>query len=133
VACASCHEVPTAVTDPGHISKVKPEATLTFSGPAIARGVSAAWDGTACARVACHGAGLEGTVAASPVWTDGSGAARACGACHGVPPAAPHTQLASCESLACHGAEGKQTGAGPAIEPAHASSPVDGVVDLAVP
>ena len=65
-------------------------------------------------------------VAPGPVWTDASGAARACDACHGFPPVltrqgTPHTSappaLAAC--LGCH----------PFSPEAH----VDGHVDLGAP
>jgi predicted CxxxxCH...CXXCH cytochrome family protein len=87
IACETCHLVPRAVGDPGHIDSPLPaEVTLGLG-----------WDrGSAtCTTAWCHGP-------ARPVWTAIGGAS--CGTCHGVPPAdANHTSamtLAACAT--CH-------------------------------
>ena len=118
--CVSCHTVPTAYgTNIGHPSGAP--ATILFSGLAVQRGTAAAYSNGACSQVYCHGAGLEGTVAATPVWTDESGAASACGACHTLPPAAPHPASPACGL--CH-SDAVVTATGPLdsarkSEPAH--------------
>lgn len=88
VACTTCHRVPTAVGDAGHLDSAEPAEVVTALG----------WDrATATCTSSCH-------LSARPVWTDAGGAAAACGTCHGLPPAsAPHTgamTLASC--TICH-------------------------------
>ncbi|MBM4394917.1 MAG: CxxxxCH/CxxCH domain-containing protein [Deltaproteobacteria bacterium] len=97
VACASCHAVPSAVDDPGHLD----EPTVTFSGLAKADGANPAWDpATAtCKNGYCHGATLSGKVGGALVWTQPDGQA-ACNECHGNPPPAPHPQDAACSK--CH-------------------------------
>lgn len=87
VACDTCHRVPTAVRDPGHIDSAGPaEVTATLG-----------WDGAAqtCATAWCHGPGR-------PRWTQTGEVF--CGSCHGVPPAdanhAPDLPLTAC--VTCH-------------------------------
>jgi len=100
IACSSCHVVPSAVYDPGHLgSPVK----IQFSGRALDRGSLPAWDGTRCTNVACHGANLNDPPA-SPAWNDMSGNESKCGACHGIPPT-EHTTSTDCNRSICHGAE----------------------------
>jgi predicted CxxxxCH...CXXCH cytochrome family protein len=101
VACASCHPVPSAVLDPGHLDG---HAQVAFAGRAVDRGARPAWDGATCVSVACHGAGLVDPPAIVPAWTDSSHAASACGACHGIPPS-QHTPSTSCDRSICHGSE----------------------------
>jgi len=93
LACGECHVVPASVSSPGHADG---EADVVFGERA--GGAAARWDAAAatCA-VACHGS-LDGA-AAKPVWTGGAGSL-ACGSCHGIPPAAPHTASTQCGS--CH-------------------------------
>ena len=133
VACTSCHVVPKDVHDPGHLNRDAFAATLTFSGPAVARGVTPSWNGTSCKDVACHGGGLPGVIPAEPVWKDASGTWKECGACHSIPPPTPHTALTTCESAACHGAEVLPTPTGPSINPAHRDLHVNGSYDLKTP
>ncbi len=101
VACSDCHVVPTSLDSPGHMNGV---VEVRFSGRAVARGAAPSWDGQACANVACHGAKMPDAPAVVPAWRDTSGAARACGACHGIPPS-QHTASTSCDRAGCHGAE----------------------------
>jgi predicted CxxxxCH...CXXCH cytochrome family protein len=88
-ACATCHVVPAAYTDAGHLKRadgsVIERAQVTFGGLA---GAGAAWDGHKCTNVYCHGA-------AQPTWQGGSAP---CGSCHGVPP--PTHARAQCAE--CH-------------------------------
>jgi predicted CxxxxCH...CXXCH cytochrome family protein len=86
IACATCHAVPTAVGDAGHID----------SGPPAEVDPAHAWDrSSATCATWCHGA-------ARPTWTKTGQAV--CGSCHGIPPAtaahAPDLQLTDC--VTCH-------------------------------
>jgi hypothetical protein len=110
-ACADCHTVPTSITQPGHLG-TGPDATLTLVG-----GGSYAVGGATCV-VWCHWNSSPG-----PTWTDDSGDAIACDACHGFPPVftrtgAVHTAaqpvLSAC--LMCH--------------PFSPTTHVDGIVEL---
>lgn len=102
-ACESCHVVPGAVMDAGHLDHTE-GAEVTFGALASARGAAPthAVDGT-CADVACHGSELVGGTWTTPRWGDESGLAARCGACHAFPPPAPHTTSSSCSAIACHG------------------------------
>ena len=101
VDCASCHPVPSTVTSPGHLDGI---VEVDFTGLAVSRGAAPVWNGTSCAQVACHGAVLPDVPAVVPVWTDDSGAALACTACHRFPPT-DHTASTSCNRSDCHGTE----------------------------
>ena len=125
VQCASCHVVPT-VFGAGTTHPRGGPAVVAFSGVATARGTAPTYAAGTCAQVYCHGAGLVGTVPAKPVWTDVSGAARACGACHGTPPSGPHVPTTTCEL--CHH-DAVATAAGPQIVPGLATLHVNGAVD----
>ena len=94
--CNDCHEVPTNVTDPGHIDHPDTVVRFPFGGSYDA--------GSATCNVWCHFDKTPG-----PVWTDNSGGARQCDSCHGFPPGVtrantPHpsvaSDLATCEM--CH-------------------------------
>jgi hypothetical protein len=87
VACSDCHPVPETVLSPGHLDGV---VNIEFSGRATERGAQPVWNGFSCLNTACHGANLTDPPAVVPVWTDPSGAAAACGACHGIPPTQAH-------------------------------------------
>ncbi len=84
IACATCHQVPTAVASPGHIDSALPAEVEPGLG----------WDraSATCTSAWCHGM-------ARPVWT--SSGQVTCGSCHGIPPPShtpgmPITQCASC-------------------------------------
>jgi predicted CxxxxCH...CXXCH cytochrome family protein len=127
LACTSCHVVPQTILDPTHLDGV---VHVTFSGLALARGASPAWDGSACTNVACHGANLADP-AAIPAWNDTSGAASKCGACHGIPPT-EHTTSTSCGWSNCHGSEvGENSDGVPFITASGKSVHVNGVIDRA--
>jgi predicted CxxxxCH...CXXCH cytochrome family protein len=101
VACSACHAVPADARDPGHANGAT--ADVAFSGLATRNTTTPpAWDRGAgtCANTYCHGATLAGGALKTPSWTQTDGAARACGACHGAPPPAPHSTSADCGS--CH-------------------------------
>ncbi|APR75401.1 Cytochrome c family protein [Minicystis rosea] len=97
VPCARCHPIPASVTAPGHLDTSAP-ADVIFAG-------GGTYDPAAgSCVVGCHWDRDPG-----PAWTDASGAARACDACHGFPPVlmrdgTPHTTsapaLTAC--VACH-------------------------------
>jgi predicted CxxxxCH...CXXCH cytochrome family protein len=125
VACSSCHPVPTSITDPTHLDGI---VHVTFTGLAVARGSLPAWNGTSCASVACHGANLADP-AAVPVWTDPSGDAAKCGACHGIPPS-QHTASTSCNLSVCHGSEVTISAQGvPSISASGQTLHIDGVIE----
>ncbi len=127
VACADCHVVPATPADPGHLDGALP-AEVTFSGLAVADGASPSWDGASltCSDAYCHGGGglaNAGGTLTSPTWNVVDGSQNACGACHSLPPPAPHPAQNACET--CHGSV---AGAGPVI--ANPSLHVNGSVDF---
>ena len=92
MACEQCHQVPAAVSSPGHLDGNR-VAEVKFSGLAV-KNASANWNGTTCNNTYCHGS-------AAPKWTSVGTGEASCGTCHGRPPALPHPQVENC-SL-CHG------------------------------
>lgn len=101
VECNDCHVVPASLHAAGHLNGT---VEVVLSGRATARGARPVWDGATCTEVACHGAGLVDPPALVPRWTDTSGAAKTCTACHGAPPT-QHTASTSCDRSTCHGSE----------------------------
>jgi predicted CxxxxCH...CXXCH cytochrome family protein len=127
IACTSCHIVPSSILSPGHLNGV---VNVQFAGLATARGAMPTWSGRACNGVACHGADLPNPPAVVPVWTDTSGAAAKCGACHGIPPA-NHTSATDCDRSDCHGGEVGETSTGvPFITTAGLALHIDGIVEV---
>jgi predicted CxxxxCH...CXXCH cytochrome family protein len=128
IDCASCHPVPSEVLAPGHLDGV---VNVVFTEHAVDRNQSPTWDApsASCRGVACHGAGLIEPVAA-PVWTDASGRAGVCGACHGIPPTEQHTASTDCQRSTCHGTEITGTTTGPVISPSGKALHVNGVIDV---
>jgi predicted CxxxxCH...CXXCH cytochrome family protein len=127
LACSNCHVVPVAILDPVHLDGT---VHVAFSGLATARGALPVWSGGRCTNVACHGANLADPVVA-PAWSDASGAAARCGACHGVPPS-QHTPSASCDRSDCHGSEITLDATGaPHISAGGAAVHIDGVIESA--
>jgi hypothetical protein len=111
VACATCHDVPASIAAPGH---------LDHSGPAtVIQPQGGAYDpSTQTCTVWCHWERSPG-----PVWTDASGDALACDACHGFPPVVTRNGMLHTDSppvlgacLACH--------------PFTPTTHVDGIVEL---
>ena len=114
--CEACHKVPQQVGDPGHIFNYAADGTpIRITGPAAVLfsglGVGAQWDhdSATCTNSYCHGDTLHGTdpttnqivpgaggTLTQPIWTKVDGSANACGACHGLPPPAPHPQNSDC-------------------------------------
>ncbi|HEY8079281.1 MAG TPA: CxxxxCH/CxxCH domain-containing protein, partial [Labilithrix sp.] len=119
VPCESCHEVPTSF-GAGTAHPRGGPAVVTFSGRATIGGAKPTYVSGSCASTYCHGA-------ATPKWADASGAGKACGSCHGLPPPAPHVGSTTCEQ--CHSPVVRSTPSGPAIDPAFASRHVDGNID----
>lgn len=102
VACSSCHVVPEATNDQGHIDDGDNIAEVIFSGLAIAGNMKPVWDRetATCDGVYCHGAAMTSGLLAAPLWTTVNGSQKECGTCHGNPPPEPHTQSTDCGS--CH-------------------------------
>jgi predicted CxxxxCH...CXXCH cytochrome family protein len=71
--CDDCHDVPSAVRAPGHYDAPSAVVRFSFGGTYDAAGQTC--------NVWCHFNRAPG-----PTWTDASGAARACDACHDFPP-----------------------------------------------
>ncbi len=120
--CTDCHAQPAAVGDPGHLDAAPAE--VQFGALAQAAGATPAWDRTdgTCSSTYCHGATLAGGAITTPIWTIVDGSEEACGACHGVPPPAPHVPLTSCG--VCHAA----TAVGSAV--AHPEAHINGQLDV---
>jgi predicted CxxxxCH...CXXCH cytochrome family protein len=93
--CSECHVKPASWDAPGHIKDVPLGAPApvvfgalanTTLAPADRKG-PAAFDGTTCSNVYCHGAALHapGGTNTSPRWDDPTPAGT-CGTCHAKPP-----------------------------------------------
>ncbi|MBI4817592.1 MAG: CxxxxCH/CxxCH domain-containing protein [Deltaproteobacteria bacterium] len=95
VACATCHVVPVATDDPGHIDSPAP-AELIFGGNAVLQGHQPTYSAGTCATTYCHAG--SGASNPNPRWS--SPGSTACGSCHGLPPPAPHPAQVNCEN--CH-------------------------------
>jgi predicted CxxxxCH...CXXCH cytochrome family protein len=127
VPCTSCHKVPATYGDAGHADTPLP-AEVVFGGWAVAAGATPSWAHAQlrCTGTYCHGATLAGG-AASVTWNDYSGAERACGACHGMPPATPgHAGVSGPNTCnQCH-----QDSAGPSQTITNKALHVDGIVEV---
>lgn len=96
VTCDQCHMVPTEVRQPGHIDS-SPPAEVNFDALTQLPGArDPRYDRSArtCQDTYCHGS-------TSGTWTHPRSSERACGSCHGLPPAWPHPQSDACST--CHG------------------------------
>jgi predicted CxxxxCH...CXXCH cytochrome family protein len=124
VECVECHLVPQSVGSAGHLDSDLP-AELTFSGVALASGASPAWihASATCTGSYCHGAKLAGGSHPAPVWTNVGTGEAACGACHAIPPPAPHAASSACEL--CH-----RLAAGPGLTIKDRARHVDGLVEV---
>jgi predicted CxxxxCH...CXXCH cytochrome family protein len=96
IACTECHAVPATLAS-------HPDSSLGLVWGPLARGGGAvpSWNGAAltCSNY-CHGATLAGGSDITPTWNVVNGTHAACGACHGVPPPAPHAASSACGG--CH-------------------------------
>jgi predicted CxxxxCH...CXXCH cytochrome family protein len=126
IGCESCHLVPRAVGDAGHLDASE-GAEVIFSARASARGASPTYASGTCRDVACHGAGLGGGAIVAPRWDATDGSASQCGACHGLPPPPPHPVRTGCSTLGCHGAYATP---GPGVSELGLGVHTDGTVDL---
>jgi predicted CxxxxCH...CXXCH cytochrome family protein len=96
LACNDCHAVPTAVLQAGHFDQPETQVRFPFGGT---------YDRpSASCTVWCHFDKVPG-----PTWTDDTGAARKCDACHAFPPTltragTPHPSVAGelTVCLRCH-------------------------------
>ena len=127
--CSTCHAVPPAVFAPGHLDGV---VEVTLSGRALDRASPAEWDGQSCTSVACHGNALVDPPRVTPIWKDASGAARQCGACHGIP-LTQHIASTSCDRSTCHGDEVIRSLADLAISASGKALHVNGTIDVVRP
>ena len=122
IQCAECHMVPSTVMAKGHFDSDLP-AEVTFGKLSSSKGTAPSYNGVTCTGVYCHGASMKGGKATEPIWTKLDGTQIKCGACHGMPPPAPHPAQAACWN--CH----TMAGAGPngpiIIDPARH---IDGII-----
>lgn len=95
IPCETCHQVPAAIGDEGHIDSDLPAEVIPGG---LMEG--AAWNGQTCSNTYCHGSALSGGTATEPVWTEVDGTRSECGSCHGAPPPAPHPDNPDCGT--CH-------------------------------
>lgn len=125
--CTACHPVPADVFTPGHLDGGTAEVTFARVVP----GTTPSFDrATAtCSSTYCHGAGLAGGTRTAPVWTRVGVGEAACGACHGLPPPAPHPTVSSSLTgcAGCHALTLDPTGA--MIPPAQGGKHLDGAVE----
>ena len=97
MGCGECHPFPETLDAEGHIDTPWP-AEVTWGEVAKTRGEAAPWDREeATCTVWCHGT-------SAPDWVGGDAS---CGTCHGLPPEAPHPQVAECGN--CHPPSSKET------------------------
>ena len=126
--CGVCHVKPADAFSAGHIDGAT--AAVVFGGVA-ASGTTPSWDRTTatCSSTYCHGATLGGGTNKLPIWTAVGQGQTACGTCHGVPPPAPHPEVASdlTRCAACHSLT--IDAAGVLIPPAAGGKHLDGFVE----
>lgn len=98
--CASCHRVPGAVEEQGHLDNAPAE--VVFGPLSQISGATPTWTraSATCANDYCHGATLGGGTLKTPLWTKVDGTQAACGTCHGAPPPPPHPAGNDC--AVCH-------------------------------
>jgi predicted CxxxxCH...CXXCH cytochrome family protein len=127
--CSVCHVKAADALAGGHLDAGPAE--VRFAGTATA-GLPTpvpAWDRTAatCASTYCHGATMAGGTKPTPVWTSVGTGEAACGACHGLPPPAPHASAAGLTACAsCHADTIDATGT--LVAPSAGGKHLDGAV-----
>lgn len=104
--CSECHRVPSDLYSQGHVDTSYP-AEVQFRGPATAFEAPPVFDADSgtCKNTFCHGGYFVGGRPSNgtriePAWLDDSGEPAACGACHSLPPPAPHPPENTCSD--CH-------------------------------
>jgi predicted CxxxxCH...CXXCH cytochrome family protein len=124
--CSACHATPADVFAAGHLDGGTAEVVFGRALP----GRTQAWDraSATCSNTYCHAAVAGGTKPV-PVWTNVGQGDAACGACHGLPPPAPHPSasggLAGC--VGCHALTMEAPGA--IIAPASGGKHLNGAVE----
>ncbi len=126
VECGTCHEVP-ALGARHPIGRGF--AAVRLGGLALKGGSRGAFDAQRknCSQTYCHAG--RGGVATEPGWAADE-SARACGACHSLPPPPPHPVATTCGGTLCH--EGS-TEPGPTIAPAARAFHLDGTITRGLP
>jgi predicted CxxxxCH...CXXCH cytochrome family protein len=96
VACQECHSVPTDTYQAGHVDPSPAE--VKFGALSATGGLTPAWNtgNATCSNTYCHGAGMSGGLATTPLWTKVDNTQDTCASCHGNPPPAPHPQNSQC-------------------------------------
>ena len=84
VACTECHNVPTTLSEAGHIDNSQ-YAEVAFDSTSNKFRSNAVYSAAtiSCTNTYCHGNFNGGNLNISMTWTDTSSAATACGTCHG--------------------------------------------------
>jgi len=87
INCESCHIVPKALLDPGHVFSEAP-AEVIFSDLALTLGANPAWDtlSLTCKNVYCHGNFPSGNRTNAPSWTNFKVNSECSPSCHELPP-----------------------------------------------
>ncbi len=97
--CGECHEVPSGPAAAAHVDGLPAEVVLGGVAASDSRRPAFNYGNLRCSSTWCHGPTNPSN--SSPVWTSTSGRL-ACDSCHGLPPPAPHPQMARCSQ--CHSA-----------------------------
>ncbi|MBI5533439.1 MAG: CxxxxCH/CxxCH domain-containing protein [Deltaproteobacteria bacterium] len=103
LACETCHVVPKAVGDPGHVDNTPP-TKLNFTGIAAASGRQPYYDDKThtCVDTYCHSGPTGQGWPSTAVWNAPRASDQACGtSCHSLPPGGSHPTVDRCEL--CHG------------------------------
>ena len=126
VACSECHVVPASEVAPGHLEGVV-GGDVAFGLLARTGGLAPTWSQATgvCTNVYCHGAKQTSGTDTTPVWNVVNGTQKACGTCHGNPPAWPHPVATGAQCVLCHA--DTMNGNGTVKDP---TKHVDGVVEV---
>ena len=149
IACTECHQVPSAVNEPGHVDHPLP--AIVFPNLAgvgtLARtdGAQPAYNATnaTCGSVYCHGNGARlldrdhtPNLIRAPDWTAGTSQVACGAACHGLPPRNPldpqdpHRAVTNIsECVNCHRGTVDAQGA-IIVMPDGQSTHIDGIVEV---